>query len=142
MSLVITSTINCKSFSPTRPFPSWINGDNSPSLSLLGEISAAFSRRSSTIFLTRVSCAKSPDDYHATLKSLNSRGRFPRKSLGQVLTPSLSFSVPLVDTYIPLLYTFDLILCLVETNGRTPCAHVYPCVLYCQFFVYYNIWAK
>lgn len=24
------------------------------------------------------------DDYHATLKALNSRGRFPRKSLGQV----------------------------------------------------------
>ncbi|KFK42553.1 hypothetical protein AALP_AA1G010300 [Arabis alpina] len=82
MSLVITSsTINCRSFSLSRPFPSWINGDNSPSL--LGEIPAAFSRRSSAIFLTRVSCAKNPDDYHSTLKSLNSRGRFPRKSLGQ-----------------------------------------------------------
>ncbi|KAJ0110974.1 hypothetical protein Patl1_00355 [Pistacia atlantica] len=28
-------------------------------------------------------CAKSQDDYHATLKALNSKGRFPRKSLGQ-----------------------------------------------------------
>ncbi|KAI4354974.1 hypothetical protein L6164_003794 [Bauhinia variegata] len=26
---------------------------------------------------------RSPDDYHATLKALNSKGRFPRKSLGQ-----------------------------------------------------------
>ncbi|EXB45092.1 Ribosomal RNA small subunit methyltransferase A [Morus notabilis] len=26
---------------------------------------------------------KGPDDYHATLKALNSKGRFPRKSLGQ-----------------------------------------------------------
>ncbi|XP_068634529.1 ribosomal RNA small subunit methyltransferase, chloroplastic isoform X1 [Aristolochia californica] len=31
----------------------------------------------------RVSCARSEDDYHATLKALNSRGRTPRKSLGQ-----------------------------------------------------------
>ncbi|XP_044494745.1 ribosomal RNA small subunit methyltransferase, chloroplastic isoform X2 [Mangifera indica] len=28
-------------------------------------------------------CARSQDDYHATLKALNSKGRFPRKSLGQ-----------------------------------------------------------
>lgn len=27
---------------------------------------------------------RSPDDYHATLKALNSKGRTPRKSLGQV----------------------------------------------------------
>lgn len=27
---------------------------------------------------------RSADDYHATLKALNSKGRFPRKSLGQV----------------------------------------------------------
>uniref|UniRef100_A0A7N0SZG4 rRNA adenine N(6)-methyltransferase n=1 Tax=Kalanchoe fedtschenkoi TaxID=63787 RepID=A0A7N0SZG4_KALFE len=31
----------------------------------------------------RVKCARSPDDYHATLKALNSRSRVPRKSLGQ-----------------------------------------------------------
>lgn len=35
-----------------------------------------------------VCCAKgvtsNPDDYHATVKALNSRGRVPRKSLGQV----------------------------------------------------------
>ncbi|CAN0921341.1 Ribosomal RNA small subunit methyltransferase, chloroplastic [Linum grandiflorum] len=35
----------------------------------------------------KASCArtsqKSPDDYHATLKALNSKGRKPRKSLGQ-----------------------------------------------------------
>ncbi|KAL1217118.1 Ribosomal RNA small subunit methyltransferase [Cardamine amara subsp. amara] len=64
MSAVITSTINCKSLSLSPP---WISRDNSP-----------LKRRS-----TKVSCAKSPDDYHSTLKSLNSRGRFPRKSLGQ-----------------------------------------------------------
>ncbi|KAJ7951063.1 rRNA adenine N(6)-methyltransferase [Quillaja saponaria] len=29
------------------------------------------------------SSSRSPDDYHGTLKALNSRGRFPRKSLGQ-----------------------------------------------------------
>lgn len=28
---------------------------------------------------------KAEDDYHATLKALNSKGRFPRKSLGQVI---------------------------------------------------------
>ncbi|EOA38205.1 hypothetical protein CARUB_v10009683mg [Capsella rubella] len=72
MNVVITSTINCNSLSP-----SWISGDNSPSKFQSGEIS----RRGSGMFLT---CAKSsPDDYHSTLKSLNSRGRFPRKSLGQ-----------------------------------------------------------
>lgn len=27
---------------------------------------------------------RNTDDYHATLKALNSKGRFPRKSLGQV----------------------------------------------------------
>ena len=27
---------------------------------------------------------KEPDDYHATLKALNSKGRMPRKALGQV----------------------------------------------------------
>ncbi|PWA80804.1 Ribosomal RNA adenine methylase transferase [Artemisia annua] len=26
---------------------------------------------------------KEPDDYHATLKALNSKGRMPRKALGQ-----------------------------------------------------------
>ncbi|CAH2039354.1 unnamed protein product [Thlaspi arvense] len=86
MSVVTSSSFNFKSLSPspTRPFPSWINnGDTSPSLLLLREISASFSRRSANSFLKKVSCAKSPDDYHATLKSLNSRGRFPRKSLGQ-----------------------------------------------------------
>ncbi|KAG9451670.1 hypothetical protein H6P81_004574 [Aristolochia fimbriata] len=31
----------------------------------------------------RVSCSRREDDYHATLKALNSRGRTPRKSLGQ-----------------------------------------------------------
>ena len=32
-------------------------------------------------------CARSQDDdYHATIKALNSKGRFPRKSLGQVLS--------------------------------------------------------
>ncbi|OVA16100.1 Ribosomal RNA adenine methylase transferase [Macleaya cordata] len=30
-----------------------------------------------------VVCARAEDDYHATLKALNSRGRTPRKSLGQ-----------------------------------------------------------
>ncbi|KAK4853657.1 hypothetical protein QYF36_012438 [Acer negundo] len=30
-----------------------------------------------------ISCAGKQDDYHATLKALNSKGRFPRKSLGQ-----------------------------------------------------------
>ncbi|CAF2117110.1 unnamed protein product [Brassica napus] len=80
--VTITSTIN------SSPVPSWVNnnGDNSPSLR---ETSASFSRRSSKISLLRkkkkVCCgAKSTDDdYHATIKSLNSRGRFPRKSLGQ-----------------------------------------------------------
>ncbi|PON85202.1 Ribosomal RNA adenine methyltransferase KsgA/Erm [Trema orientale] len=32
---------------------------------------------------TRNGRTKGPDDYHATLKALNSKGRFPRKSLGQ-----------------------------------------------------------
>ena len=36
------------------------------------------SERSST------ASTRSADDYHATLKALNSKGRFPRKSLGQV----------------------------------------------------------
>ncbi|KAJ4895105.1 Ribosomal RNA adenine dimethylase family protein [Raphanus sativus] len=81
--VTITSTINS---SPS----SWMNnGDNnSPSLR---ETSAYFSRRSSNISLLRkkknkkVCCGgkSTDDDYHATLKSLNSRGRFPRKSLGQ-----------------------------------------------------------
>ncbi|XP_057980801.1 ribosomal RNA small subunit methyltransferase, chloroplastic isoform X2 [Malania oleifera] len=30
-----------------------------------------------------ISCARRPDDYHATLKALNSKNRLPRKSLGQ-----------------------------------------------------------
>ncbi|CAN6909207.1 unnamed protein product, partial [Brassica oleracea] len=79
--VTITSTIN------SSRVPSWMNnGDNSPSLR---ETSASFSRKSSNISLLRkkrkVCCgAKSTDDdYHATIKSLNSRGRFPRKSLGQ-----------------------------------------------------------
>lgn len=32
---------------------------------------------------TRSGTRKGPDDYHVTLKALNSKGRFPRKSLGQ-----------------------------------------------------------
>nr|VDC64654.1 unnamed protein product [Brassica rapa] len=78
MSVVaITSTINSS--------PSWMN-NNGDSCHSLRENSASFSRRSSNISLLRKVCcgAKSTDDdYHATIKSLNSRGRFPRKSLGQ-----------------------------------------------------------
>lgn len=37
-------------------------------------------RRRRSFFLV---CAANPDDYNATLKALNSRKRFPRKSLGQ-----------------------------------------------------------
>ncbi|CAH8336891.1 unnamed protein product [Eruca vesicaria subsp. sativa] len=77
---VVTITINSS--------PSWMNNrDNSFSLR---ETTAYLSRRrrSSSVSLRKkkkVCCgAKSrDDDYHATLKSLNSRGRFPRKSLGQ-----------------------------------------------------------
>lgn len=39
-----------------------------------------FPRRRRTI---SIAFAGNPDDYHATLKALNSRSRFPRKSLGQ-----------------------------------------------------------
>jgi hypothetical protein len=41
-----------------------------------------------------ITCAskRSPDDYHATLKALNSRDRRPRKSLGQVLHIPILFS--------------------------------------------------
>ncbi|KAJ0235632.1 Flap endonuclease GEN-like 1 [Hirschfeldia incana] len=82
MSVVtVTSTINSS--------PSWMKNvdNNSPSLR---ETSVYLSRRSSKISLQRnkkkkVCCGgkSTDDDYHATLKSLNSRGRFPRKSLGQ-----------------------------------------------------------
>lgn len=44
-------------------------------------VTAATSSANSKIKTNR---AKQDDDYHATLKALNSKGRFPRKSLGQV----------------------------------------------------------
>ncbi|GKV13036.1 hypothetical protein SLEP1_g24113 [Rubroshorea leprosula] len=43
--------------------------------------------------LSPIACAyRAQDDYHATLKALNSRGRFPRKSLGQhyMLNPEIN----------------------------------------------------
>ncbi|KAL5565499.1 hypothetical protein UlMin_028663 [Ulmus minor] len=50
--------------------------------------STAGSQRASPRYLiacsaTKNGTTKSPDDYHATLKALNSKGRFPRKSFGQ-----------------------------------------------------------
>lgn len=36
----------------------------------------------------RIRAARTPDDYHDTLKALKTRGRTPRKSLGQVLSLS------------------------------------------------------
>ncbi|CAN8310826.1 unnamed protein product [Cochlearia groenlandica] len=71
MSLVITSST--WNLSPSRQL---INGGDS-------EIISSASPSSRSRRMTKVSCGKSTDDYHATLKSLNSRGRFPRKSLGQ-----------------------------------------------------------
>ncbi|KAL0732237.1 hypothetical protein Bca4012_008446 [Brassica carinata] len=64
---------------------SWMNyGDSCPSLYFSGRSSTNISLRRKKK-KKKVCCgAKSrDDDYHATLKSLNSRGRFPRKSLGQ-----------------------------------------------------------
>ncbi|XP_021891177.1 ribosomal RNA small subunit methyltransferase, chloroplastic-like, partial [Carica papaya] len=46
-------------------------------------LSQVTGRRRPTSFPFRIVCSRSQDDYHATLKALNSRGRFPRKSLGQ-----------------------------------------------------------
>ncbi|XP_057531772.1 ribosomal RNA small subunit methyltransferase, chloroplastic [Amaranthus tricolor] len=43
-------------------------------------ISTKFPNKRRTSFIV---CAANPDDYHGTLKALNSRKRFPRKSLGQ-----------------------------------------------------------
>lgn len=36
---------------------------------------------------------RSPDDYHATLRALNSRGRRPRKSFGQVFYSTYEFLI-------------------------------------------------
>lgn len=57
-------------------------------------VTAATSSANSKIKTNR---PKQDDDYHATLKALNSKGRFPRKSLGQVselyIFPKLFFWV-------------------------------------------------
>ncbi|XP_010540259.1 PREDICTED: ribosomal RNA small subunit methyltransferase, chloroplastic [Tarenaya hassleriana] len=74
---VITSTLYCNPPSLTRSSATWLNIAKSEN------VSTSYSRRSTAALRSRVTCAKSPDDYHATLKALNSRGRFPRKSLGQ-----------------------------------------------------------
>ncbi|CAM8922576.1 unnamed protein product [Rhodiola kirilowii] len=46
----------------------------------------------------RIRCARAPDDYHATLKALNSRSRVPRKSLGQHYMLSGLINEQLVST--------------------------------------------
>ncbi|XP_057495601.1 ribosomal RNA small subunit methyltransferase, chloroplastic [Actinidia eriantha] len=45
--------------------------------------STTISPRSTTTFAVKNTKTKNEDDYHSTLKALNSQGRFPRKSLGQ-----------------------------------------------------------
>ncbi|KAF9600091.1 hypothetical protein IFM89_002564 [Coptis chinensis] len=52
-------------------------------------------RRSSCII---VLCARSEDDYHATLKALKSKGRTPRKSLGQHYMLNTAINDKLVET--------------------------------------------
>ncbi|KAH7577845.1 hypothetical protein JRO89_XS01G0306800 [Xanthoceras sorbifolium] len=44
-----------------------------------------------------IACARKQDDYNATLKALNSRGRFPRKSLGQHYMLNSEINEQLVD---------------------------------------------
>ncbi|KAL5792497.1 hypothetical protein ACOSP7_001091 [Xanthoceras sorbifolium] len=44
-----------------------------------------------------MACARKQDDYNATLKALNSRGRFPRKSLGQHYMLNSEINEQLVD---------------------------------------------
>ncbi|XP_034709779.1 ribosomal RNA small subunit methyltransferase, chloroplastic isoform X3 [Vitis riparia] len=45
-----------------------------------------------------ITCARSQDDYHATLDALNSKGRTPRKSLGQHYMLNSSINEQLADT--------------------------------------------
>lgn len=47
--------------------------------------------------ITRIK-VKEPDDYHSTLKALNSKGRIPRKALGQVIF--LSFGCILLCIFV------------------------------------------
>uniref|UniRef100_A0A2P2KF03 Uncharacterized protein MANES_05G040300 n=1 Tax=Rhizophora mucronata TaxID=61149 RepID=A0A2P2KF03_RHIMU len=69
--------------SQIRP-PSPNNGNISkPSTPVRRSIAGAWTTRLN-IMCAAKAAASPDDDYHATLKALNSRGRRPRKSLGQV----------------------------------------------------------
>ncbi|KAI6702451.1 hypothetical protein NL676_011587 [Syzygium grande] len=74
MAATPTAVAHLLPFQPSPPHPS--------SSSPRGRTGAGHRREASYI-----ACAKgfrgSPDDYHATLKALNSKGRTPRRSLGQ-----------------------------------------------------------
>ncbi|CAH9145827.1 unnamed protein product [Cuscuta epithymum] len=56
------------------------SGPSSPAISSVNKKPGLFRIRA---ILTEKQNSKQEDDYHATLKALNSKGRFPRKSLGQ-----------------------------------------------------------
>ncbi|KAL6965100.1 Ribosomal RNA small subunit methyltransferase, chloroplastic [Sarracenia purpurea var. burkii] len=79
------------SFSPSPP-----RTRARPSPSAHNSIPISAARTPTLLVVAANTTTKNEDDYHSTLKYLNSRGRFPRKSLGQHYMLSSSINEQLV----------------------------------------------
>ncbi|XP_030524970.1 ribosomal RNA small subunit methyltransferase, chloroplastic isoform X1 [Rhodamnia argentea] len=77
---------------PLQPFPPYPLSPSSR-----GRTGARHRREESYIACSK-GLRRSPDDYHATLKALNSKGRTPRKSLGQHYMLNDDINEQLVNT--------------------------------------------